>query len=61
MDLDSFYKYFLIQEFCVDIDTAFRFLITKRKNDNKSYFYPIFDYARINKTWFEKREEELDI
>lgn len=106
IDLDSFYKYFLMQEFCGDIDTVFSsFHITKRKNDNKTYFGPVWDYDRafdndnrlyptnnksnftlyygdsagtcrtfiitlintknvlknINQTWFEIREEGLDI
>ena len=95
-----------MQEFCGDIDTVFSsFHITKRKNDNKTYFGPVWDYDRafdndnrlyptnnksnftlyygdsagtcrtfiitlintknvmknINQTWFEIREEGLDI
>jgi len=39
IDLDSFYKYFLIQEFFEDIDSVLSsFHLTKRKGDDKLYF-----------------------
>lgn len=45
MDLDSFYKYFLMQEFCGDIDFVLSsFHCTKRRNDDKLYFGPVWDY-----------------
>ena len=38
IDLDSFYKYFLMQEFCADIDIVLSsFYLTKRKGDDKLY------------------------
>ena len=45
IDLDSFYKYFIMQEFCADIDSVFAsFHITKRKGIDKLYFGPVWDY-----------------
>jgi hypothetical protein len=45
IDLDSFYKYFLMQEFCADIDSVWSsFHLTKRKGDDKLYFGPVWDY-----------------
>ena len=47
IDLDSFYKYFLMQEFCADIDGVWSsFHLTKRKGDEKLYFGPVWDYDR---------------
>ena len=47
IDLDSFYKYFLMQEFCGDIDSVWSsFHLTKRKGDDKLYFGPVWDYDR---------------
>jgi hypothetical protein len=47
IDLDSFYKYFLMQEFCADIDIVFSsFYLTKRKGNDKLYFGPVWDYDR---------------
>ena len=47
IDLDSFYKYFLMQEFCADIDSVFSsFHLTKRKGVDKLYFGPVWDYDR---------------
>jgi hypothetical protein len=47
IDLDSFYKYFLMQEFCADIDIVLSsFYLTKRKGDDKLYFGPVWDYDR---------------
>ena len=45
LDLDSFYKYFIMQEFCGDIDTVISsFHIYKERNDDKLYFGPVWDY-----------------
>ena len=45
IDLDSFYKYFLMQEFSGDIDFLLSsFHCTKRRNDDKLYFGPVWDY-----------------
>ena len=45
IDLDSFYKYFLMQEFCGDVDIVWSsFYLTKRKGDDKLYFGPVWDY-----------------
>jgi hypothetical protein len=42
IDENSFYKYFLMQEFCADIDTVFSsFHIYKRRNDIKLHFGPV--------------------
>ena len=47
IDYDSFYKYFLMQEFCADIDSVLSsFHMTKRKGDDKLYFGPDWDYDR---------------
>ena len=47
IDLNSFYKYFLIQEFCGEIDTVLTsFHCTKRKGDDKLYFGPVWDFDR---------------
>ena len=45
LDLHSFYRYFIMQEFCGDIDTVLSsFHLTKRRGDNKLYFGPVWDY-----------------
>ena len=45
IDLNSFYRYFIMQEFCGDIDIVFSsFHCTKRRNDIKLYFGPVWDY-----------------
>ena len=45
IDLYSFYRYFIIQEFCGDIDTVLSsFNVHKKKGDNKLYFGPVWDY-----------------
>ena len=45
IDLNSFYKYFITQEFCGDIDSVFSsFHCTKRKGIDKLYFGPVWDY-----------------
>ena len=45
LDLDSFYKYFIMQEFCGDIDTVISsFHVYKERNDDKLYFGPVWDY-----------------
>ena len=57
-DLDSFYKYFIMQEFCGDIDIVISsFHIFKERDDDKLYFGPVWDYdlafdndARLNPT-----------
>ena len=47
IDLYTFYRYFIIQEFCADVDTVLSsFHVTKRKGDNKLYFGPVWDYDR---------------
>lgn len=47
IDENSFYKYFLMQEFCADIDIVFSsFYIYKRRNDIKLHFGPVWDYDR---------------
>ena len=47
IDLNSFYKYFIIQEYCGDIDTVLSsFHCTKRKGDDKLYFGPVWDFDR---------------
>ena len=47
INLDSFYKYFLMQEFSADIDSVWSsFHLTKRKGDDKLYFGPVWDYDR---------------
>ncbi len=45
LDLVSFYKYFIMQEFCGDINFVLSsFHCTKRRNDDKLYFGPVWDY-----------------
>ena len=45
LDLPSFYKYFIIQEFCGDIDSMYSsFHCHKKKGDQKLYFGPVWDY-----------------
>ena len=45
IDLYSFYRYFIIQEFCGDIDTVLSsFNVHKKKGNNKLYFGPVWDY-----------------
>ena len=45
LDLNSFYRYFIMQEFCADIDSVWSsFHVTKRKGDDKLYFGPVWDY-----------------
>ena len=45
IDLNSFCRYFLIQNLCGDVDYVFSsFYITKRKGDDKIYFGPVWDY-----------------
>ena len=47
IDLYTFARYFIIQEFCADVDTVLSsFHFTKRKGDNKIYFGPVWDYDR---------------
>ena len=45
MDLESFSKFFLMDEFCGDSDEVWsNYYITKRRNDDKFYFGPVWDY-----------------
>ena len=45
MDLESFSKFFLMDEFCGDPDeVCSNYYITKRRNDDKFYFGPVWDY-----------------
>ena len=45
LDLPTFYRYFIMQEFCGDIDTTLSsFHLTKRRGDDKLYFGPVWDY-----------------
>ena len=45
MDLESFSKFFLMDEFCGDPDEVWsNYYITKRRNDDKFYFGPVWDY-----------------
>ena len=45
LDLDTFYKYFIMQEFCGDVDIVISsFHIYKERNDDKLYFGPVWDY-----------------
>ena len=45
LDLYTFYRYFIMQEFCGDIDTTLSsFHLTKRRGDDKLYFGPVWDY-----------------
>ena len=44
MDLESFSKFFLVDEFCGDPDEVWsNYYITKRRNDDKFYFGPVWD------------------
>ncbi len=45
LDLPSFYRYFIMQEFCGDIDsTLSSFHCHKKRGDEKLYFGPVWDY-----------------
>ena len=45
LDLPTFYRYFIMKEFCGDIDTTLSsFHLTKRRGDDKLYFGPVWDY-----------------
>ena len=47
LDLHTFYRYFIMQEFCADIDIVYSSLhLTKRRGDDKLYFGPVWDYDR---------------
>ena len=47
IDINSFSLYFIVQEFCGDIDTVIAsFHCTKRKGDDKLYFGPVWDFDR---------------
>ena len=45
IDLKSFSQYFILQEFCANIDSVYgSYYVYKRFNDNKLYFGPAWDY-----------------
>ena len=45
MDLDTYSKFFLIEEFCGDPDAVWSsFYLTKKRNDDKFYFGPVWDF-----------------
>ena len=45
MDKESFSKFFLMDEYCGDPDElSSNYYITKRRNDDKFYFGPVWDY-----------------
>jgi hypothetical protein len=45
MDLESYSKFFLMDEFCGDPDEiSSNFYITKKRNDDKFYFGPVWDF-----------------
>ena len=45
IDLESFSQYFILEEFCADIDSVFSsFYFTKQRNDDKMYFGPAWDF-----------------
>lgn len=45
MDLESFSKFFLMDEFCGDPDEiSSNYYITKKRNDDKFYFGPVWDF-----------------
>jgi hypothetical protein len=45
MDKESFSKFFLMDEYCGDPDEVWsNYYITKRRNDDKFYFGPVWDY-----------------
>ena len=44
-DIDTFSKFFLIKEFCGDIDILWSsFYFYKERNDDKFYFGPVYDF-----------------
>ena len=45
VDLDTYSKFFLVEEFCGDIDHVWSsFYFTKERNDEKFYFGPVWDF-----------------
>ena len=45
IDLESFSQYFILEEFCADIDAVWSsYYITKQKNDDMMYFGPAWDF-----------------
>ena len=45
IDLETFSQYFILEEFCADIDSVFSsYYITKQRNDDKMYFGPAWDF-----------------
>ena len=44
LDIDSFVKYFIVEEFCANVDSIYNsFYIYKERNDKKLYFGPVWD------------------
>ena len=45
IDLETFSQYFILEEFCADIDSVYSsFYFTKQRNDVKMYFGPAWDF-----------------
>ena len=45
IDLESFSQYFILEEFCADIDSVWSsYYITKQRNDDMMYFGPAWDF-----------------
>ena len=45
IDLETFSQYFILEEFCADVDSVFSsYYITKQRNDTKMYFGPAWDF-----------------
>ena len=45
IDLETFSQYFILNEFCADIDSVWSsYYVTKQRNDNKLHFGPAWDF-----------------
>ena len=45
MDLETYSKFFIVEEFCGDADAVWSsFYVTKKRGDNKYYFGPVWDF-----------------
>ena len=45
IDLETFSQYFILNEFCADIDSVWSsYYVTKQRNDEKLYFGPAWDF-----------------
>ena len=45
IDLDTFSQYFILNEFCADIDSVWSsYYVTKQRNDDKLHFGPAWDF-----------------